>query len=208
VKPALKPAPPPAALGSAKMSESPVTRQALRLLRDKVDQRFSRLLQHYTALVYAIPGAEDFSLPPPRPAPIPGESPAQYRQRIATGFLRRARVLRRDISSYFFYLSQIDRQAIFTFVPLAPRLVFQESWVQDQIFTWMEVGEEQSLLKLFGLYKGRRSPQHKVEQHVLYGLVHAAVDYLCEQGGHSIQSALAHLAEQPIEFTLDGERRS
>ena len=187
------------------MGASPLTKQALRLFRDKVDQRISRLLQRYTALVYAIPGAQDFSLPPPRPAPILGENAEQYQQRIAMGFLRRARVLRRDISAYFFYAYQLNHQAIFTFVSLAPRMTLHEPWVYDQLLSWQDTGEEQSLLKLFGLYKGRRSSQHQIEQRVLYGLVHAAVDYLCEQRGHSIQSALAYLAKQPIEFTLDGE---
>ena len=190
------------------MGESLLTKQALRIFRGEVDQRIKILLQHYPLCCMRSPTRRNFQLPPPRPALMPGESDEQYAQRVAQGFLRRAAVLRRDISAYFCYAYQLDRQAIFTFVSLAPRLTLQEPWVYDQLLSWLDAGEEQFLRKLLGLYKGKRSPQHQVEQRVLYGLIHAAVDYLCEQRGIPIQSALAYLAQQPIEFTLDGTRHS
>src|SRR5262245_4479883 len=188
-----------------KMGESPLTKQALRIFRDKVDQRIKRLLQRYAALLYAIPNTQDFQLPSLRPARMPGESAEQYRQRVAQGFLRRAAVLRRDISAYFRYAYQRNSQAIFTFVALAPRLTLPEPWVQAEMYTWAEAGETQSLLKLFGLFKGKRSPQHQVRQQVIYHCVHASVD-LAKQRGMSTQAALASLADRPTSSTLDGER--
>jgi len=188
-----------------KMGESPLTKQALRIFRDKVDQRIKRLLQRYAALLYALPNTQDFQPPPPRPALMPGESAEQYRQRVAQGFLRRAAVLRRDISAYFRYAYQLDRQAIYTFVALAPLLTFPEPWVQEELYMWWARGDKPSLLKLFGLSKGKRSPQHQVRQQVIYHSVHASVD-LAKQRGVSTQAALASLADRPISFTLDGER--
>lgn len=181
------------------------SRQSLRDFRKKIHTRLESILRRYSVLCYLIPKAKDLSLPQSlSPALLSGETKEQYRLRVTKSFLRRAAVLKRDISAYFFYKQQNDNQAIFEFVDVAPlRLALQEPWVFDHLMYWYDVGDERSIRKLFGRYRGKRSQQHQDERQALFQAVRVKVEQVRQETGWPIQKILDELAKSPIRVILD-----
>lgn len=184
-------------------SERP-TSQALRQFRNAINERVKRLLHRYSALLYALPGTEEMSLPDLQPTPRPGETDSAYRRRVASSFLRRAATVKRDISAYFFYQQVIDERAIFEFAVVAPlRLALHEQWVFEQLMHWWDDENRLSINKLFGFYRGQRPRERQDERQVLYHAVRAKIEQLCSETGCSIQAALQELEGQRFCITLD-----